>query len=196
MKLVIVNTCRAVLEWCHAVCGFGLIVEAKGSRSSPRNLPTFRFNVDTARSLVWLIPQIRPYLKIKTSQADAVYGFIQSRENKRGTAFTAEEVDAIFDAKIANQKSYNKGSFEHVVFKGKTFTREAFRELINETRDGSIYRVVQWTPKMDHQLGTAVDATIAQRLGLKLAQVQRRRTQLGIAPFSRTPGVHSERKGP
>lgn len=180
---MIVNTCRSVLEWCAKVCGFGLIVEAKGTASNPRNLPTFRFNVDSAQSLNWLIPQIRPHLKIKTAQADAVLKFIQGRESRRGTAFTPEEIAAVFDAKIANQKSYNKGTFEHIRFKGKTYDRQAFGELINETRDGSIYRTISWTSEMDSQVGTASDLAVAQRLGLKLAQVQRRRTQLGIPPF-------------
>lgn len=38
---------------------------------------------------------------------------------------------------------------------------------------------------MDKEIGTDIDLKVANKLGLKLAQVQRRREDLGVSPFYR-----------
>lgn len=180
----IVNTNRGVLDWCLSTIGHGRVVQTRSTSANPRNLPTFRYNLDQAHALRWLLPLLRPYLKIKWPQTDAMLRYLYSREKAgRGAAFTPAEVDAIFDCRITNQKSYNKGSFEHILYRGQPYTREQFQTLLLAGRDGSIYRVVPWTPAMDALVGTNIDRKVAATLGLKLAQVQRRRVELGRPPF-------------
>jgi DNA-directed RNA polymerase specialized sigma subunit len=140
--------------------------------------------VDAAASLAWLIPQIQPYLKIKRPQADAILEFLRNRSQLgTKTALTDRDVDLLFVARLANQKSYNKGAFEHILYKGTPYTRQSFRELLLSNRNGSLYRVIEWTPQMDARVGTNIDRVVASQLGLKLAQVQRRREQLHRPPF-------------
>jgi len=179
----VVNTCKEVLDWCLNTIGYGYVVEAKSTVKSPRRLSTFRYNLDQKGVLVQLLPMLRPYLKVKCAQTDAVLRFLRSRKGKPwGSPFTEEEVDLAFQARLANQKSYNKGSTEHVTYKGQHYTKDEFRDLLLAGRDGSIYRMIQWTPDMDALLGTDIDRVVAHQLGLKIAQVQKRRDSLGIAP--------------
>lgn len=180
----IVNTHKGVLEWCQTAIGHGCVVQTRSTPANPRNLPTFRYNLDQAHVLRWLLPILRPYLKVKWPQTEAVLRYLQSREGAgRGVAFTHAEIDAIFDCRLTNQKSYNKGVIEHILYRKQPYTREQFRELLLAGRDGSIYRVVSWTPAMDALVGTDIDRKVAVRLGLKLAHVQRRRVELGRPPF-------------
>lgn len=180
----IANTHRGVLEWCRTTIGHGCVVQVKNTPANPRNLPAFRYNLDQAHVLRGLLPILRPYLKVKWPQADAMLRYLCSREDaSKGAAFTETEVDAIFDCRLTNQKSYNKGVVEHVLYRKQPYTREQFRELLLAGRDGSIYRVVSWTPAMDALVGTDIDRKVAAILGLKLAQVQRRRVELGRPPF-------------
>lgn len=182
----IVNTHKGILEWCLRTLKVGHLVEAKNTPKSPRNLPTFRFNVDANGALLWLLPQLVPWLRVKRTQALLACAFLSSRQSSpRGGAFTPEQVDMLFDLRLQNQKSYNKGSFEHVLYKKTPYTRDQFRALLLGGRDGSVYRVIQWTPDMDAVVGTDIDRRVALRLGLKLAQVQRRRKALGLPPFGR-----------
>jgi hypothetical protein len=44
-------------------------------------------------------------------------------------------------------------------------------------------KFIQWTPDMDARLGKAVDAEIAEELGLQPHAVTYRRQRLGVAPY-------------
>ncbi len=180
----IVNTNRPVLDWCVQAIGKGLVVQVKSTQANPRNLPTFRYNLDCKDDIFNVVHQINPHLKIKAKQAEACLAYLRSRVGKRrGAAFTEEEVNLMFSLRLANQKSYNLGSTEHILYKKQPYNRAEFRNLLLEGRDGSIYHSVEWTSSMDALVGTSIDRVVARTLGLKLAQVQRRRDALGIPPF-------------
>ncbi len=132
--------------------------------------------------LIELLPKLRPYLRIKEAQADAALQFLMGRK-QRGGPYTELDVSAAFNLRLTNQKSYNKGSVEHILYRKQPYTRDQFMGLIQEGRDGSIYRVTEWTSEMDALIGTDIDRRIAKSLNLKLAQVQRRRVDLGRPPF-------------
>lgn len=176
----IANTCSEVLDWCVRTVCAGRLACIRSTKRNPRNLPTYRYNLEGAQALMVLLPQLQPYLKVKWRQAEAVLTYLRSRAGKRpGAAFSEEEIDAIFSARLTNQKSYNKGNEEHILYRGQPYTRDAFRALLLTGRDGAIYHAVNWTPEMDALVGTRVDGEVARILGLKRAQVQRRRVALG-----------------
>lgn len=182
---MVINTCREALEWCHATVGFGHIVESKATRKNPRRLRCYRYVLNKQHVLQRLLPAIRPYLKIKHRQVDAALLFIESRATRPArSAFNTDEVDLVFDIRLANRRSYEPGGV--VVYKKTAYDRAAFHRLLLEGRDGSIYHVVEWTPKMDALVGTDIDRKVGDQLGLKIAQVQRRRIELGRRPFGRS----------
>lgn len=179
----IVNTHEGVLHWCLATIGHGLVVKVKHTLKNPRNLPTWRYNLEGASVLIELLERICPHLRVKRRQAEAALIFLRGRQQaRRGSAFTNADVGAAFDLRLANQKSYNKGAAEHVLYRKQPYTREQFKAMLLAGRDGSIYHEVEWTLSMDALVGTDIDRKIAEQLGLKLAQVQRRRVELGL-PF-------------
>jgi hypothetical protein len=182
IRFIIVNTCRSVLDWCVCTIGHGIVVEAKNTPKTHRRLQTWRFALGEAHVLIELLPKLRPYLRIKGPQADAALQFLNGRR-QRGGPFSEEDMEAAFNLRLANQKSYNKGAVEHVLYRKTPYTRDQFRELILEGRGSARYQVIEWTPEMDTHVGTDSDRRVAERLGLKMAQVQRRRTQLGRMPF-------------
>lgn len=180
MVLTIGNTHLGVLQWCLRTIGKGTLVQAKNTPRNPRNLPYHRYNLDCKEDLAVLLPQLLPYLRIKKDQAEAATKFLRVRaQNRRGGPFTEAQIDCLFELRLSNQKSYNKGSQEHIRYKGQTFTRAQFREFLLNGRDGSIYRSVVWTPEMDALVASDTDVKVAAQLGLKLGQVRSRRVALG-----------------
>lgn len=183
---MVINTHLQVLEWVLSTVNAGRIVEAKNARDSKlqRRLRCYRFVLDTNHNLTRLLPLIRPYLKIKTRQVDAAISFLQRRaERPPRSGFDTLDVDNLFDIRLANRKLYE--DVERIAYRKALYTRDEFRKVLLEGRDGSAYRVVEWTPEMDALVGTNIDRVVAGKLGLKLAQVQRRRVGLGVPTFSR-----------
>ncbi len=182
IRFIIVNTCRTVLDWCATTIGHGIVVEAKSTPKTRRQLQTWRFALGEAHVLIELLPKLRSYLRIKGPQADAAFRFLSGRR-QRGGPFSEADIDAAFNLRLANQKSYNKGSVEHILYRKTPYTRDQFKHLVLEGRGSSRYQVIEWTSEMDAHVGADSDRRVAEQLGLKMAQVQRRRTQLGRMPF-------------
>lgn len=183
--LMVINTHKPVLEWCVSTVGAGRVEEAKATEKNPRRLRCFRYILMTQHALLWLLEQLHPRLRIKGAQVAAALRFLRSRASRPPrAAFNGVEVDALFDARVANQKEYDQGA--HVTYKKKRYTREAFRALVLRGRRGSHYRVAEWNAQTETLLGTDTDGRIAERLGLRLSQVQKHRSRLGIAPFQRS----------
>jgi hypothetical protein len=185
MIFMITNTDLGVLEWCVDSIGTGRVVRAKSTEKNPRRLPCYRYVLDAGNAIRDLLPRLRPYLKIKAKQADAAITYLESRALRLPrSAFNETEINLFFDIRLANQRAYNSTVDEaRITYKKIAYNRANFRELILRDRTGSVYRVVEWTPEMDALVGTDIDRKIAERLGLKLAQVQRRREHLGRVPF-------------
>jgi len=188
MIFLVVNTNLEVLEWCANVVGAGIVVKARNTPANPRRLVCYRYRLDAQKDIAVLLPQLQPYLKIKRPHVDAAMSYLHSRLSRARRAASSEhEIDLFFNirlASLANQRAVGPwDGIERITYCKKAYTREGFKRLILEGREDSNYHVVEWTPEMDAQVGTDADRRIAERLGLKMAQVQRRRTHLGRMPF-------------
>lgn len=186
MIFTIANTDRGVLDWCQDVVGAGHVVQARSTKKNPRRLDIYRYNLDAQTDISRLLPILLPFLKIKKDRARLALRYLSSRQGSRRNApFTAAQLDMLFDVRHANQKRYSAGGMEHILYKKVPYTRAQFKKLLFQSRNGGHYRSVEWSSKMDKLLGAAIDRVVAVKLGLKLAQVQRRRTQLGIPSVRR-----------
>ena len=182
-----VNTHLGVLKHLQKISG-GHLVHIKSTKRNPRNLPTHRLNLDANYTLFTFLPLLIPHLVVKKRQAEIAMLYLESRKNAdRGTCYTEAEIDLLFELRLLNQKPYNKGRTEHIIYKKVPYTRSQFWKLVCSGRDGAVYRVVNWTKDMDVLVGTASDRSVATKLGLKMSQVQRRRVQLGRPPSYYVP---------
>jgi hypothetical protein len=181
MVFKITNTHYGVLDWCKSFVGKGSVVEVKNTPSNPRRLRTYHYNLDSKTDIFNLLVELLPYLQIKKPQALLALEFIRMRQGTpRNSAFKPEELDILFEMRVLNQKRYDKAGAPYILYRGVPYTKQQFNSLLLSSRNGPHYRTVQWTPAMDAKLGTTVDRIVAKDLGLKLAQVQRRRTALRI----------------
>jgi hypothetical protein len=187
MVFIVTNTNRAVLDWCASAVGAGLVVQ-KRRHTEPGRLPCFCYRLDAQQAIAELLPQLLPYLKIKTPHATAASAYLKSRMGRLNrAAFNTEEINLFFEVRLASLANQRHASGEVITYRKQEYNRDAFERLILENRIGSSYRVVEWTPEMEALVGTDIDRKVAEHLGLKLAQVQRRREQLGRPPFGSIP---------
>jgi len=131
-----------------------------------------------------LLTQVKPYMIIKQTQAILALEFLHSRLNRANrAAFSEREIEILFDLRVANAHNSKSRVF---VYNKRPYTLVQFKKLVLSSRQNPNYWVVEWTPEMDGLLGTDSDRAIAERLGLKLAAVQRRRFSLRIRPCKAT----------
>lgn len=166
LAFVIANNHRGVLEWAQAQTKCGLLVSTRQGRHH-------RYVVTGSRHLLPLLQQLEPYLIVKKERAQcAIKFFLLRRHRPKGAHFSDEELYLLFRVRSMNSPN---GAFRRG---GRELSLDAFIALVRATRSGR--RVIEWTPEMDAKLGTAYDRSVARLLGLKLHQVQARRTTLGI----------------
>jgi hypothetical protein len=183
---IITNTCLSVIEWCLETIGTGRIVQSRVySENNPRRMPAYKYVLDTNSYLVQLLPQLLEHLKIKRRQAELALGYLGSREGKYRGKYSRFEVDTLFNLRHSNLKDYDLLGSPTIRYKGSDYDTNRFAELFFERRDESGQQFVEWTPEMDALVGTEIDIKVAKLLGVKLSAVQRRRTSLGVRPFSR-----------
>lgn len=95
-----------------------------------------------------LLARLLPHLIVKRRQAEAAMTFLQGRRRARvGSPFTDTDADAAFALRLANQKSYNKGASEHVLYRKQPYTRAQFKELLCAGRDGMLYQPRRMDPR-------------------------------------------------
>lgn len=179
VKLLISNNHRGVLDWCQSTTGCGMIV-----RRAPngRQKEHWRYVIQARDQIFCLLEQLYPFFKIKQDQAGLMLTILRSRLSKTPRSpFDETELDLFYWLRLLTQHQ-KTGSLS---FKGQSYSLKEFKELILGGRDDR-YVVVQWTAEMDSLLGTKSDRAVAQHLGLKLAQVQRRRMLLGKFPAGRS----------
>lgn len=104
VRITATNTNRAVIEWLKEVCGVGIIV--KGKTLSDKHRLTWHWNCNS-ESAELVLRQIRPYLKIKTEQADF--------------AMTVQE--KLRDPAQKADRSWQKEAHEHMKFLNRTGPR-------------------------------------------------------------------------
>jgi hypothetical protein len=183
---MVINTNVPVLQWCKKTVGAGHVVEAKSTKKHKRRLRCFRFIVDGHQEMLPLLLQLRPYLRIKSTQVTAAVSFLRSRARRPfRSPYSPAELGALFDIRAANRKAYEQRDV--IIIRKKKYTRAEFLAFVLEGYYKKAERqMVEWTPKMDALLGTDSDGRLAARLGLKLAQVQRRRAGLGLPAWRKT----------
>lgn len=175
------NTDLPVIEWASSTTGVGRIQRAGGAH---RKKPCWRHVVTAMQPIESMLLQLRPYMRVKTHQADLALAFLRSRQRRTGRAgYNAMEIELLFELRIANAHSSKSRVF---YFRGVPYSLERFRELVLAGRHNENYNVVEWTEEMDALLGTDSDRVVAEQLGLKLAAVQRRRYKLKIRPAKAT----------
>ena len=77
------NTHLGVLEWVKLLIGGGWLKQTNPKRSREKgHKPLFRYRFRTT-DLHWVIPQVRPYLKIKGAQADLLVRYFESVTSTR-----------------------------------------------------------------------------------------------------------------
>jgi hypothetical protein len=190
---IVTNTCLSVIEWCLETIGTGRIVQSRTySEDHPRRMPAYRYILDTNSYLVQLLPQLLEHLKIKSRQAKLALGYLGSREGKYRGNYSRSEVDALFNLRHSNLKDYDLLGSPTIRYKGSDYNIDGFSDLFFERRDESGNQYVEWTAEMNALLGTEIDIKVAKLLGIKLAAVQKRRTELGIRPFSSMRSKSSE----
>jgi hypothetical protein len=183
---MVTNTCLGVIEWCLETIGTGRIVQTRYySKDHPRRLPTYKYILDTNSYLRQLLPQILGHLKVKNRQAELTLKYLGSREGKYRGNYSKYEVDTLFRLRHSNLKDYDLLGLPTIRYRDKHYNPKEFTNLFFEQRDGSGNQYIEWTMEMDSLVGTEIDIRIAKRLGVKLSAVQRRRTSLGIKPFSK-----------
>jgi len=182
LVFMVINTYQPVIDWCVNVLGTGrkITMPKRGART----MPCYRYVLTELWALEVILPKLLPHLKIKKAQALAAMKFLQMRSRRTAhSPFVAAEISMLFDVRISNQRPYDRGrDTTQIAYKGEYYSREAFIELMLADRKESIYRSVSWTKRMESALGKDTDLAVSKKLGLKLAQVQRRRTALGISP--------------
>lgn len=151
----------------------------KKAEGSLNRRPCFKYVIDSHHVLLRVIPSMLPYSLIKRPQLEAADRFLQSRASRSSrSAYNEVELRALYDIRSLN-------ALEGVPsYKGERLQYLDFCELLR--RNPATYNVVEWNPTMDSQLGTDTDGAVARALGLKRAQVQARRSSLGIPVFKRS----------
>ncbi len=77
------NTYKGILEWAHGLIGDGwLKITNPGNVLKKGHKPLWRFRVSTT-DCRWVLPQIRPYLRIKGEQADVLIAYFERVTNTR-----------------------------------------------------------------------------------------------------------------
>lgn len=181
---MVTNTCLSVIEWCLEVIGTGRVVQSRSySKDHPRRMPAYKYVLDTNAYLVQLLPQILGHLKVKKRQAELTMIYLNSRSGKYRGNYSRAESDILFNLRHANLKDYDLLGSPTIRYRGRNYNKDEFSNLFFERRDESGNQYVEWTTEMDSILGTDIDSNIAGRLGLKLASVQRRRTNLRVPPY-------------
>ena len=190
---IVTNTCLSVIEWCLETIGTGRIVQSRVySEDHPRRMPAYRYILDTNSYLVQLLPQLLEQLKIKKRQAELALGYLTSRSGKHRGDYSRSEVDTLFNLRHSNLKDYDLLGSPTIRYKDNDYDTNRFAELFFERRDESGNQYVEWTSEMDSILGTDIDIRVAKLLGIKLSTVQKRRTELGVRPFSNMRSKSSE----
>lgn len=175
VKLLISNNHRGVLDWCQSATGCGMILRRAPNEKQKEH---WRYVIQSREQILHLLEQLYPFLRIKQDQAGLMMTILRSRLSKQPRSpFDETELEHFYWLRLLTQHK-KTGS---LTFKGQAYSLEDFKELILGGRDDR-YVVVQWSTQMDRLLGTKPDSAIAKQLGLKIAQVQRRRSFLGKPP--------------
>lgn len=183
---IVTNTCLSVIEWCLETIGTGRVVQSRAySEDHPRRMPAYKYVLDTNLYLMQLLPQLLGHLKVKKRQAELALEYLGLREGKYRGRYSRHEVDTLFNLRHSNLKDYDLVGSPTIRYQGRNYDPNGFADLFFERRDESGQQFVEWTTEMDALVGTEIDIKVAKILGVKLSAVQKRRTLLGVRPFSR-----------
>lgn len=101
IRVSIVNTYRPIIDWIRETCGVGNVVSSDRENNKHKLAHSLLVNAEAAESL---IQQIRPYLKIKTAQADLALGVREKLRNPEVKADRSWHAETVAQMKALNRR--------------------------------------------------------------------------------------------